>query len=329
MIEAATQVAKLAYDQETPIDQLVSDASAAILAVKKDTGSGLKPVSELVPVYYDHLKAVAADPSLALGIQTGLADLDELTGGLYPSDLIVVAGRPGAGKTALLLTIAHNVTKPVEEKQPKNVAFFSLEMPWEQLVMRLVAGESQVEIKDLRRGNIRDNEWPVLVQAHTDVGLHGIFIDDTPALTPMQMRAKCHRMMLEFGLDLIIVDYLQIMGWDGRIENRVQQVSSISRGLKLVARELRVPLIAGAQLNRLIEHRQDKRPVLADLRESGGIEQDSDEVIFIWPTENQYVTNTLVAKQRNGTVGDLLLFFRKQYGRFENAETRSVDLVSL
>jgi replicative DNA helicase len=329
MIEAATQVAKLAYDQETEIGKLVADASAVILAVKSDDGKGPRPVSELAPQYFDTLKAVADDPSLALGLQTGLVDLDQLTGGLYKSDLIIVAGRPGAGKTAMMLTLATGATRPVEDKPPKNAVIFSLEMPWDQLVMRMVAGESQVEIKNLRRGDIKDNEWPILVQAHGDVSSFNIFIDDTPALTPMQLRAKCHRLMAEYGLDLVLVDYLQIMGWDGRIDNRVQQISYISRTLKQVARELEVPLVAGAQLNRQIEHRQDKKPVLADLRESGAIEQDADSVYFLWPTDNQYVMNLTVAKQRNGTIGDILLYFRKQYGRFENAETRHVDLVSL
>jgi replicative DNA helicase len=209
------------------------------------------------------------------------------------------------------------------------VAVFSLEMSNEQLVQRLLAQETGIDSQRLRLGDVRDDQWPLFTQAVSVLGEAPIYLDDTPAITPLQLRTKCRRLHMELGLDLIVVDYLQLMTGDSRIDNRVQEVSYISRNLKALARELNVPVLAAAQLSRAVEQRADKRPVLSDLRESGSLEQDADLVMFIYRPD-QYETDTLkqniaeimVAKHRNGPVGSVELVFRKTLAKFENAATR-------
>ncbi|MCC6189940.1 MAG: replicative DNA helicase [Anaerolineales bacterium] len=330
LIEAATQVAKLAFEEGRDISEVVNDAEAAIFAVsERRLTKDLAPIKEAISQYYDRIKYLFEHRDELLGVPTGFIDLDKLLGGLQQSDLIIVAGRPGSGKTGLMLNVAKNAALTYK----KHVAVFSLEMSNEQLVQRLIAQETGIDSQRLRLGDIHDHEWPLFVQASNVLSDTQIFLDDTPALTPNQLRSKCRRLDQEYGLDLVIVDYLQLMQGDGRNENRVQEVSTISRGLKQLARELNVPVLAGAQLSRAVEQRQDKVPQLSDLRESGSLEQDSDIVMFIHRPDmyekeggRTNIAELLVRKHRNGPTADIQLVFRGALTKFENAETRHVDL---
>jgi replicative DNA helicase len=330
LLEAATDVAKLAYEEGRDIGQVVNDAEAAIFAVsERRLNKELSPIKEAISEYYDRIKYLFEHQDEMLGVPTGFIDLDKLLGGLQQSDLLIIAGRPGSGKTGLMLNVAKNAALTYR----KHVAVFSLEMSNDQLVQRLISQETGIDSQRLRLADIHDHEWPLFVQAANVLSDAPIFLDDTPALTPNQLRSKCRRLDQEYGLDLIIVDYLQLMQGEGRNENRVQEVSTISRGLKQLARELNVPVLAGAQLSRAVEQRQDKRPVLSDLRESGSLEQDSDIVMFIdrpdmyeKDTGKTNIATIIVAKHRNGPTADVQLVFRGALTKFENAETRHVDL---
>jgi replicative DNA helicase len=330
LLEAATDVAKLAYEEGRDIGQVVNDAEAAIFAVsERRLNKELSPIKEAISQYYDRIKYLFEHQDEMLGVPTGFIDLDKLLGGLQQSDLLIIAGRPGSGKTGLMLNVAKNAALTYR----KHVAVFSLEMSNDQLVQRLIAQETGIDSQRLRLADIHDHEWPLFVQAANVLSDAPIFLDDTPALTPNQLRSKCRRLDQEYGLDLIIVDYLQLMQGEGRSENRVQEVSTISRGLKQLARELNVPVLAGAQLSRAVEQRTDKRPVLSDLRESGSLEQDSDIVMFIHRPDMYEKADTrtniaeiIVAKHRNGPTADVQLVFRGALTKFENAETRHVDL---
>lgn len=330
LIDAATQVARLAYEEGRDISEVVNDAEAAVFAVsERRANKELAPIKEAISVYYDRIKYLFEHRGEVLGVPTGFIDLDKLLGGLQRSDLLIIAGRPGSGKTGLMLNVAKNAAMVAK----KHVAVFSLEMSNDQLVQRLISQETGIDSQRLRLGDIHDHEWPLFVEAANVLSDAQIFLDDTPALTPNQLRSKCRRLDQEYGLDLVIVDYLQLMQGDGRSENRVQEVSGISRGLKQLARELNVPVLAGAQLSRAVEQRSDKRPVLSDLRESGSLEQDSDIVMFIdrpdmYNTDGAKtnIATIIVAKHRNGPTADIQLVFRGALTKFENAETRHVDL---
>jgi replicative DNA helicase len=260
-----------------------------------------------------------------MGVPTGLIDLDRLLGGMQKSDLIIIAGRPGMGKTGFMLSVAKNAA----QKHKKHVAIFSLEMANEQLVQRLIAQETGIDTQRLRTGKLNDDEWPLFTHAIEVLSDTHIFLDDTPAISPLQLRTKCRRLHLEYGLDLVVVDYLQLMTSDARNDNRVQEVSYISRNLKVLARELNVPVLSAAQLSRAVEQRTDKKPVLSDLRESGSIEQDADIVMFIHrpdalekdsPRAN--IAEIIVAKHRNGpTHSGIEMVFLNNLARFENAAT--------
>lgn len=331
LMEAATAVAKLAYEEGRDIGEVVNDAEAAVFAVSAQRHTqDLAPIKEAISAYYDRIKYLFEHRDEPLGVPTGFYDLDKLLGGLQKSDFIIIAGRPGSGKTGLMLSIAKNAA----QLHKKNVAVFSLEMSNEQLVQRLIAQETGIDSQRLRLGDIKDDEWPLFVQAANVLSEARIFLDDTPALSPLQLRAKCRRLDQEYGLDLIIVDYLQLMQGEGRSENRVQEVSHISRHLKTLARELNVPVLAGAQLSRAVEQREGGRPKLSDLRESGSLEQDSDIVMFIHRADlyekdssKKNVAEIIVAKHRNGpTHAGIELIFLDSLAKFENAETRYVDL---
>ncbi|MFN2198968.1 MAG: replicative DNA helicase [Anaerolineales bacterium] len=333
MIEAANQIAKLAYQEEIGIGAVMDDAEKAIFGVsERRLTRDLQSIQEVLGDYYDRIGQLAGRDDELFGVPTGFLDLDKLLGGLQPSDLLIVAGRPGQGKTGFLLTLAKNAAQLYKKK----VAIFSLEMSNEQLVQRILAQETAIDMQRLRTGKLEDSEWPLFTQAIETLGNTRVFLDDTPGITPMQLRTKCRRLHMEYGLDLIIVDYLQLMSGGGRNENRVQEVSFISRNLKVLARELNVPVFAAAQLSRAVEQRADKRPVLSDLRESGSLEQDADIVMFIYrpdqyeqDTVKQNLAEIIVAKHRNGPVGSVELVFRKSLAKFENAATRYVDLASL
>lgn len=326
MIAAANQIASIAYNEKISVDDAMDEAEKAVFNVsERRLKHDLQPISSVLSDYYDRIDDLAKRPDDIIGVPTGFIDLDKMLTGLQPSDLLIIAGRPGQGKTGFLLSVAKNAGLT----HKKHVAIFSLEMSNEQVVQRLIAQETGIDSQRLRTGKLQENEWPLFTHAIEVFGDTHIYLDDTPAITPLQLRTKCRRLHMEFGLDLIIVDYLQLMGGDTRTDNRVQEVSYISRNLKVLARELNIPVLAAAQLSRAVEQRSDKRPVLSDLRESGSLEQDADIVMFIYrpdqyekDTVKQNVAEIIVAKHRNGPVGSVELVFRSALAKFENAATR-------
>lgn len=266
MIDAANKIASIAYNEKTNVDDVMDEAEKAVFNVsERRLKHDLQPISNVLSEYYDRIDTLAKRPDEIVGVPTGFIDLDKMLTGLQPSDLLIIAGRPGQGKTGFLLSIAKNAGLT----HKKHVAIFSLEMSNEQVVQRLIAQETGIDSQRLRTGKLQESEWPLFTHSIEVFGDTHIYLDDTPAITPLQLRTKCRRLHLEFGLDLIIIDYLQLMGGDTRTDNRVQEVSYISRNLKVLARELNVPVLAAAQLSRAVEQRSDKRPVLSDLRESG------------------------------------------------------------
>lgn len=330
LLQAANTIAKTAYQEELSIEAAIDEAEKAVFGVSEQRlATDLQPIKQVLSDYYDRVDQLARRDEEIFGVPTGFIDLDRLLGGLQPSDLLIIAGRPGQGKTSFLMSAAKNAAQTYK----KHVAIFSMEMSSEQLVQRLIAQETGINSQRLRIGKLEENEWDLFAQAIEALGDTHVFLDDTPAITPTQMRAKCRRLHMEFGLDLIVVDYLQLMQGDMRTDNRVQEVSYISRNLKVLARELNVPVLAAAQLSRAVEQRSDKRPVLSDLRESGSLEQDSDIVMFIYRPElyeedslRKNVAEIMVSKHRNGPTGKIDLVFREDLAKFENAATRRVDL---
>jgi len=326
MIHAANQIASMAYKSDDQIDHVMGEAEKAIFGVSdRRTKNDLLPIRKVLSSYYDRIDDLSKRPEDFQGVPTGFYDLDKLLSGLQPSDLLIVAARPGQGKSGFLLSVAKNAALT----HKKRVAIFSLEMSNEQVVQRLIAQETGIDSQRLKTGKLNENEWPLFTHAIEVFSDTQIYLDDTPAITPLQLRTKCRRLHLEFGLDLVIVDYLQLMGGDTKNDNRVQEVSQISRSLKVLARELNVPVLSAAQLSRAVEQRTDKRPVLSDLRESGSLEQDADIVMFIYrpdqyekDTDKQNVAEIIVAKHRNGPVGSVELIFRGALAKFENAATK-------
>ncbi len=330
MLEAANSIAKLAYKEATGIDEIMNEAEKAIFGVsERRLTRDLQPIQQVLSDYYDRIDQLMRRGEDTFGVPSGFIDLDRLLGGMQPSDFLIIAGRPGTGKTAFLISSAKNAA----QIHKKHVAIFSLEMANEQLAQRLIAQETGIDTHHLRTGQLNEDEWPLFAHAIEVLSDTRIFLDDTPGLTPLQLRTKCRRLHMEFRLDLILVDYLQLMSGGIRIENRVQEVSYISRNLKMLARELNVPVMAAAQLSRAIEQRADKEPQLSDLRESGSLEQDSDVVMFIHRPDlyekdslKQNIAAIKIAKHRNGPTGNIELIFRSNLAKFENAATRRVDL---
>jgi replicative DNA helicase len=326
MINAANQIASTAYNEKINVENVMDEAEKAVFNVsERRLKHDLVPIKKVASEYYDRIDDLAKRPDDIVGVPTGFIDLDKMLTGLQPSDLLIIAGRPGQGKTGFLLSIAKNAGLT----HKKHVAIFSLEMSNEQVVQRLIAQETGIDSQRLRTGKLQDTEWPLFTHAIEVFSDTHIYLDDTPAITPLQLRTKCRRLHMEFGLDLIIIDYLQLMGGDQRNDNRVQEVSYISRNLKILARELNVPVLAAAQLSRAVEQRTDKRPVLSDLRESGSLEQDADIVMFIYrpdqyekDTVKQNIAEIIISKHRNGPVGSVELVFRSALAKFENAATR-------
>jgi replicative DNA helicase len=333
MLEAANDIAKLAYQQDSSVETVMDEAEKAVFGVSERRATrDLQSIQQVLGDFYDRMDQLAGRSEETYGVPTGFTDLDRLLGGLQPSDMLIVAGRPGSGKTAFMISAAKNAA----QIHKKHVAIFSLEMANEQLVQRIIAQETGIDSQRLRTAKLMEDEWSLLAHAIEVLSDTIIFLDDTPALTPLQLRTKCRRLHLEYGLDLILVDYLQLMGSGMRSENRVQEVSYISRNMKILARELNVPVLAAAQLSRAVEQRADKEPQLSDLRESGSLEQDADIVMFIHRPE-LYDKDTLlkniaqikVAKHRNGPIGMIELVFRDSIAKFENAATRHVDLAQM
>lgn len=330
MLEAASEIAKLAYNEQLPVDQVVDRAEQALFGVsQKRVTRDLQPIQEVLGVYYDHVENLAAHRGEPMGIPTGFSDLDKILGGFQRSDLVILAARPGVGKTSLMLGFALHAA----EKR-RTVGIFSLEMSAEQIVQRMVSSYSRIDAQRLRLGAIEDDEWGRFSEAIARLSELPIYIDDTPAASPLQVRTKCRRLQSERGLDLVIVDYLQLMSADMRAENRVQEVSYISRMLKALARELNVPVIAASQLSRAVEQRADKRPVLSDLRESGSLEQDADVVMFIYrddtnaeskEPEKANLADIIVAKHRSGPTGSVTLYFNRSLTEFRDALSRPLS----
>ena len=329
MITAANKIASIAYNEASTVDDVMNEAEKAVFNVsERRLKHDLQPISAVLSEYYDRIDELAKRPEEIHGVPTGFIDLDRMLTGLQPSDLLIIAGRPGQGKTGFLLSIAKNAALT----HKKHVAIFSLEMSNEQVVQRLIAQTTEISSQRLRNGKLLESEWPLFTHAIEVLSDTHIYLDDTPAITPLQLRTKCRRLHMEFGIDLVIIDYLQLMGGDSRNDNRVQEVSHISRSLKVLARELNVPVLTAAQLSRAVEQRTDKRPVLSDLRESGSLEQDADIVMFIYRpdeyekgSDKQNITKIVIAKHRNGPVGEIDLIFRGELTRFENATTTSFN----
>ena len=325
MLASANEMAKLAYQQDKPIERIIDSAEKSVFNLsERRIRRDLQSIQTVVSKYYDRVSQLYQRNEEVYGVPTGLADLDKLLGGLQKSDLLIVAGRPASGKTGFLLTVAKNAAM----KHKKHVAMFSLEMSNEQLVQRMIAQETGINTQNLRSGKIGENQWDLFTKAIEVLGDAKIYLDDTPALTPIQMRTKCRRLHLEHHIDLVLVDYIQLMSSESRTDNRVQEVSYISRNLKTLARELNVPVLAAAQLSRAVEQRSDKKPILSDLRESGSLEQDADIVMFIHkkdgiPSESEKteLVELVVAKHRNGPTRDIDLMFIKDLAQFYNAAT--------
>jgi replicative DNA helicase len=322
LIQAATAIAGSGYENSTDIDALLDDAQAKIFEITSARENrGFTPLREVVRDAFKTIEKLFDKKENVTGVGTGFVDLDQITAGLQPSDLVILAGRPSMGKTALALGVAQNAAT----RFGTPVAVFSLEMSKEQLVMRMLCSEARVDSQRVRSGGIREHDWPRLAQAAGKLAEAPLFIDDTGSIAILEMRAKARRLQAEKGLGLIVVDYLQLMRGRTGHEGREREISEISRGLKALAKELRVPVVALSQLNRSLEQRQDKRPVLSDLRESGAIEQDADVIMFVYRdeyynpnSEEKGIAEVIIGKQRNGPTGTVKLKFFKEYTRFEN-----------
>lgn len=324
LIYSATKIMSNAYEGEQPADLILDAAEHAIFAIAEDRiRAGFVPLRDLVKDSFDQIERLHARKELITGVPTGFVELDELTSGLQPSDLVIVAARPSMGKTSLVLNIAQHVATKTE----MTVGFFSLEMAKEQLFIRLLTAEARIDGHRLRSGLLGEKDWERLSTALGILSEARLFVDDSPAIGVLEMRAKARRLAAEHGLHLLVVDYLQLMQGRGRFENRTQELAAISRSLKGLAKELNVPVVALSQLSRAPESRSDHRPQLSDLRESGALEQDADLVLFIYredqyesKPENQGIADLIIGKQRNGPTGSVRLAFIKEYTRFENLE---------
>ncbi len=330
LIRTATNIAQEGYSREDEVAELLGEAEKNIMEVAQRKNSGsFQNIKDVLVRTYDNIEELANRKGDVTGIPTGFAELDRMTAGFQRNDLIIVAARPSVGKTAFALNIAQNVATKTDE----TVAIFSLEMGAEQLVMRMICAEGNINAQNLRTGALTDEDWRKLTMAMGSLSNAGIYIDDTPGVRIGEIRAKSRRLKQEHGLGMILIDYLQLIQGNGRSgENRQQEVSEISRSLKALARELEVPVIALSQLSRGVEQRQDKRPMMSDIRESGSIEQDADIVAFLYrddyydkESENKNIIEIIIAKQRNGPVGTVSLAFVKEYNKFVNLERRFDD----
>lgn len=328
LIKASADISQLGFDENTTTQELLEKAEAELFSVSDQSlKQDLVSLESILTDSFDRIEELHRNKGQLRGIRTGYRDLDTMTAGLQRSDLIIIAARPAMGKTTLVTNLAYNVA--TIEKKP--VLFFSLEMSKEQLTDRMLADASGVDSWNIRTGNLSDDDWAKLSEAMGEMAEAPIFIDDTPGLSVLEMRTKARRAMHDQQLGLVIVDYLQLMQANGNHNgNRVQEVSEISRGLKLIARELNVPVIALSQLSRSVESRTPPVPQLADLRESGSIEQDADIVSFIYRPgyyepdnpEFQNITDLIIAKHRNGPVGKIQLYFHPERLRFMSLDKR-------
>jgi len=329
LIHATDEILIRSYSGEDDPISLLEQAEKSIFEISQErVHSGFTSLPDLLGTTWAHIETLEERKELVTGVPTGYHDLDEMMSGLQSSDLVILAGRPGMGKTSLALNIAQHAAI----KEGKTIGLFSLEMSSEQLVMRLLCGEGRVDSHRVRSGYLSNDDWKDLAKAMSNLGEAKIYIDDTPAMSIIEMRSKSRRLKSEHGLDLLIIDYMQLMsgatGRPQRFENRQQEISAISRALKALAKELAIPVLALSQLSRAPEQRRgDHRPQLSDLRESGSIEQDADVVLFVYredlyskdeEQEDSGIAEVIIGKQRNGPTGIVKLAFIDQWTRFEN-----------
>ncbi len=325
LISSANEVLSRAYDAEDDADLQLDEAERSIFQIAEGRmRSGFVPLGQLVDSSYTTLETLQEQRGLITGVPSGFHDLDEMTSGFQPADLVIVAARPSMGKTSFVMNIALNAAH-----HGKSVGVFSLEMSKEQLFLRILTSEARVDAHRFRGGYLGEQDYDRIASALSQLHELKVFIDDTPSAGILEMRAKTRRLKMEHGLDMIIIDYLQLMQGRGRFESRQQELASISRSLKILAKELGVPILALSQLSRASETRTDHRPQLSDLRESGALEQDADVVLFIYreemygapeerDPESENKAKIIIGKQRNGPIGDVDLAFLKQFTRFEN-----------
>jgi len=324
MIRLNEEIANTCYAGKENLEFILEDTEKRVFQlVQRRNTEDFTPIRQVVMNAMDRVEAASRNKGSVTGIPTGFLDLDYRTAGMQPSDLVLIAARPSMGKTAFVLNIAQHVAF----KQNKHVAIFSLEMSKEQLVNRMFSLESNIDAQNLRTGQLNDEEWERLIESAGVIGKSNLYIDDTPGISISELRSKCRKLKLEKGLDMIIIDYLQLMSGSGRSESRQQEISDISRSLKGIARELSVPVLALSQLSRAVEQRPDHRPMMSDLRESGAIEQDADVVMFIYrddyynhETEKKDIAEIIIAKQRNGPIGTVELAWLPKYTKFANLQ---------
>jgi len=329
LISTSSEIMNEAYDESyESMDAFVDGVEAKIfkLTEQKDTKSNLTSAADLIKFSIDKITEMSGKSQEVTGIASGFPTLDKMTAGFQPGDFVILAARPSMGKTAFSLNLALHAAMELK----KSVAYFSVEMGKEQLMMRILASEAKVNMSDVRIGRIKDNEWPRLIDKASKLADTSLFIDDTSSISPYEIRSKARRLKTQHGLDLILIDYLQIMGTPGKVESRERAVAEISKSLKSIAKELKVPVIALSQLNRGVEGRSGdmRKPVLSDLRESGSIEQDADLIMMLYREEYYDPDNLdikgqadlLIRKHRNGPVGDVKLKWQAQYGHFSEWE---------
>jgi replicative DNA helicase len=325
LIRVATQIASTGYSAAEEVSELIGDAEKKILELSQRGSSGsFIPIKDVLMETFERIEFLFNNRgTMTTGIPSGYMDLDRMTSGFQKSDLIILAARPSVGKTAFALNVAQNVAIRANE----TVAIFSLEMSAIQLVQRMICAEANIDAHRLRTGMLEDEDWEKLTMGISALSQSQIYIDDTPGITVTEIRSKCRRLKAERGLGMVMIDYMQLIQGRGKGDNRQQEISEISRTLKMIARELEVPVIALSQLSRAVEQRQDKRPMMSDLRESGSIEQDADIVAFLYrddyynpETEKKNIIEILIAKQRNGPTGKVELVFLKNFNKFVNLD---------
>ncbi len=322
LINNATKIISMGYEEKEDAKILLDKAEHLVFEVsERNLGQSFVPIKEILQDSFEKIENLYHRDEFITGVPSGFDEFDDITTGFQPSELIVIAGRPGMGKTAFCMSVAQYIA--VSKNIP--VALFSLEMSKSQLVQRMLCSEARVDAHNLRKGRLAESDWPKLSMAAGRLAAAPIFIDDTAGITCLEIKAKARRLKAQHDLGLIIIDYLQLIASSGRVENRQQEISEISRSLKGLARELNIPLIAVSQLSRAVEQRTERKPRLSDLRESGAIEQDADLVVFLYreeyykpKTERKGIAEVIISKQRNGPTGQIDLAFKKEYAKFEN-----------
>ncbi|MDP2992990.1 MAG: replicative DNA helicase, partial [Deltaproteobacteria bacterium] len=321
LIQKTSEISYRCYEKHDDVDNILDEAEQAIFEISQaKIKQSFYPIKQIIKDSFKKIEQLYERKELITGVPTGFDDINKLTAGFQPSELIIIAGRPSMGKTSLALNIAQHAA--IKANIP--VAIFSLEMSNEQLAMRMLCAEAKVDAGNVRTGFLTEKDWQKLTQAASHLSTAPIFIDDTPAISILEMRAKARRLKSEHGLGLVIIDYLQLMRSKGYAERREQEISEISRSLKAMAKELHVPVVALSQLNRRVEDRPNKRPQLSDLRESGAIEQDADVIMFIYrdkvynKNSDDMTAEVIIGKQRNGPTGLVKLTFLEQYSCFKD-----------